>query len=57
MIRKLGVENDVFLTGAAFGQEKWDFLSAADVFIHPSRWEAGIPFSAMEALAASKPAL
>ena len=39
------------------GKEKWDLLASADVFVHPSRWEAGVPFSVLEAMVAAKPLL
>lgn len=54
-VRRLGVEERVVFAGAAFGEEKWAYLAGADVFVHPSRWEAGVPFSVLEALAVGKP--
>jgi glycosyltransferase involved in cell wall biosynthesis len=56
-VRYLGLEERVVFTGPAFGEEKWAYLTGADVFVHPSRWEAGLPFSVLEALAIGKPVL
>lgn len=56
-IRELALEEEVFLGGAVFGEIKWAYLTAADVFVHPSRWEAGIPLSVLEAMAVGKPLL
>lgn len=53
----LGVSSSVFFTGSVFGREKYACLSDADVFAHPSRWEAGVPFSVLEAAAMRKPCL
>jgi glycosyltransferase involved in cell wall biosynthesis len=54
--RELGVHNDVLFVGQASGASKFAYLSAADCFIHPSRWE-GMPFAVSEALACGKPCL
>ena len=54
---EVGISSDVYFTGSVFGQKKSAFLADADVFVHPSRWEAGIPFSVLEAAAARKPCL
>jgi glycosyltransferase involved in cell wall biosynthesis len=56
-VRYLGLEERVVFTGPVFGEEKWAYLAGADVFVHPSRWEAGLPFSVLEALAMGKPVL
>lgn len=53
----LGVGQRVIFPGATFSQEKFDLLASADVFVHPSRWEAGVPFSVLEAAASGKPCL
>lgn len=47
----------LIMTGGKFGGEKLQFIRGCDFFIHPSRWEAGVPFSVLEALAYGKPAL
>jgi glycosyltransferase involved in cell wall biosynthesis len=57
LIASRGLAERVILAGPAYGREKWDLLASADVFVQASRWEAGISFSALEALAAGKPML
>jgi glycosyltransferase involved in cell wall biosynthesis len=47
----------VIWAGPLFGLDKAAAIRAADVFVHTSRWEAGIPFSVLEALAAGKTCL
>jgi glycosyltransferase involved in cell wall biosynthesis len=49
--------SDVVFTGPASGNDKWSLLAEADVFVHPSRWEAGVPFAVLEAMLASRPIL
>jgi len=56
LAKKLGIENQVFFSGPAFGEEKWKLLAGADVFVHLSRWE-GLSISVLEALAMRKPVL
>ncbi|GAH39522.1 unnamed protein product, partial [marine sediment metagenome] len=41
-IKSLGLEHIVKLAGPKFGQEKWSYFLACDVFVHTSRFEAGI---------------
>jgi len=55
--RRLGIQEQVIFTGPVYGIEKWGFLKDADVFVHTSRWEAGVPFSVLEAMAMGKPCL
>jgi glycosyltransferase involved in cell wall biosynthesis len=57
MARDLGVGEQVLFTGPVFGQQKADLLHAASAFVHLSRWEAGIPFSVLEAAAVGRPCL
>jgi glycosyltransferase involved in cell wall biosynthesis len=57
LARDLGVGEQVLFTGPAFGQQKADLLHAAAAFVHLSRWEAGIPFSVLEAAAMGRPCL
>jgi glycosyltransferase involved in cell wall biosynthesis len=57
LARHLGVRESVLFIGPASGSEKWSLLTAADVFVHPSRWEAGVPFAVLEALVAGTPVL
>lgn len=52
-----GLRSSVRFAGPVFGQQKWNLLAGADVLVHPSRWEAGIPFSVCEGMAAAKPVL
>jgi glycosyltransferase involved in cell wall biosynthesis len=53
----IGIRDAVVFAGPAFGKCKADLLRAADVFVHPSRWEAGVPFSVLEAAALQRPCL
>jgi glycosyltransferase involved in cell wall biosynthesis len=56
-IKSLGLEDTVKLTGPKFDQEKWNYFLACDVFVHPSRYEAGIPIALLEAMALGRPCL
>lgn len=56
-IKSLGLEDAVKLLGPKFGQEKWSHFLACDVFVHPSRFEAGIPIALLEAMALGCPCL
>jgi glycosyltransferase involved in cell wall biosynthesis len=47
---------DVVFVDAAFGQDRANLFAAADVFVHPSRWE-GVSLSVLAAAAAGKPCL
>jgi glycosyltransferase involved in cell wall biosynthesis len=53
----LELQDSVLFAGRLSGTEKWSLLAAADIFIHPSRWEAGVPFAVLEAMVASRPLL
>jgi len=60
--RELGLEDTVLFngpipTGPGSTAEKFNFLASCDVFLHPSRWEAGVPFSVLDALELAKPCL
>lgn len=57
LARELGVSESVWFLDTVSGAEKWDLLAGADVFVHPSRWEAGVPFSVLEAMLMGKPVL
>jgi glycosyltransferase involved in cell wall biosynthesis len=57
LARRSGVLESVLFAGTASGNEKWSLLTAADVFVHPSRWEAGVPFAVLEALLAGTPVI
>ncbi len=54
---ELGLEKMVLFVGPKMAQDKFNFLVACDAFIHPSRWEAGVPFSVLDALELAKPCL
>ena len=54
LVAEMNLGDDVRFLGAIFGNEKWDLLRSASVFVHPSRWD-GLAFSMLEALAAGKP--
>jgi glycosyltransferase involved in cell wall biosynthesis len=53
---RLGVSREVLFTGPAFGEDRANLFAAADVFVHPSRWE-GVSLSVLAAAAAGKPCL
>ena len=61
-VQELGLEETVLFhgaipTGPDATSKKFNFLASCDVFLHPSRWEAGIPFSVLDALELAKPCL
>ena len=56
-IKSLGLEDAIKLLGPKFGQEKWSYFLACDVFVHPSRFEAGIPIALLEAMTLGCPCL
>lgn len=56
-VRRLGLSDQVVFAGPMFGVEKLAAVSGADAFVHPSRWEAGVPFSVMEAAACGVPCI
>jgi glycosyltransferase involved in cell wall biosynthesis len=56
LAERLGVVADVVFVDAAFGQDRANLFAAADVFVHPSRWE-GVSLSVLAAAAAGKPCL
>ena len=53
---KFGISPQVVFTGPAFGEDRANLFAAADVFVHPSRWE-GLSLSVLAAAAAGKPCL
>lgn len=55
--RRCGIEGRVAFLGPKFGDELVGCLRGADGFVHPSRWEAGVPFSVLEAAACGLPCL
>ena len=52
----LGISSKVVFTGPAFGEDRANLLAAADVFVHPSRWE-GLSLSVLMAADAGKACL
>ena len=50
---RLGISSHVVFIEPAFGQGRADLFAAADVFVHPSRWE-GLSLSVLAAAAAGK---
>jgi glycosyltransferase involved in cell wall biosynthesis len=56
-IRSCGLGDIVKLVGSKFGHEKWSYFLACDVFVHTSRFEAGIPIALLEAMALGRPYL
>ena len=53
---QLAVHERVSFLEPAFGQDRANLLAAADVFVHPSRWE-GLSLSVLAAAAAGKACL
>ncbi len=56
-VTELGLQDTVLFVGPKMCQDKFNFLASCDVFIHPSRWEAGVPFSVLDALELARPCL
>ena len=52
----LDISSRVTFLGPVYGADKWARLRDAHFFVHPSRYD-GLPFSVLEALAASRPVL
>ena len=56
LAERFGVSSDLVFLEPAFGQDRANLFAAADVFVHPSRWE-GVSLSVLAAAAAGKPCL
>lgn len=56
-VEKLHLSDRITFAGLALGSERFDLMAGADFFVHPSRWEAGIPFSVLEAMSVGLPCL
>ena len=57
LVGSRGISEQVAFAGPAYGEEKWSILAGADAFAHTSRWEAGVPFSVLEAAAQGRACL
>lgn len=55
-IKSLKLDDVVKIVGPKFGNEKWSYFLACDVFVHTSRTE-GIPMAVLEAMALARPCL
>ena len=53
LAKRRGILADVVFIESAFGQDRANLFAAADVFVHPSRWE-GLSLSVLAAAAAGK---
>jgi len=53
---RLGISSEVVFIEPVFGEDRANMLAAADVFVHPSRWE-GVSLSVLAAAVAGKPCL
>jgi glycosyltransferase involved in cell wall biosynthesis len=56
LARRLGCADRVHFLGPQYGPKKWAALRLADVFVSPSRWDAG-PVALKEALGVGLPAI
>ena len=56
MVEDLPAPENITITGAVYGQRKWELLSSCDVFVHTSRFE-GMPMAVLEAMAFGKPCM
>lgn len=56
LAKRLGISSDVVFMESAFGQDRANLFAAANVFVHPSRWE-GLSLSVLAAAAAGKACL
>jgi glycosyltransferase involved in cell wall biosynthesis len=54
--KHLGILPQLVFAGPAYGSHKANLFAAADVFVHPSRWE-GLSLSVLAAASAGKPCL
>jgi glycosyltransferase involved in cell wall biosynthesis len=55
--RQLGINERLTFCGVVQGSRKFALIRECHAFLHPSRWEAGVPFAVMEALATGKPCM
>jgi glycosyltransferase involved in cell wall biosynthesis len=57
LARQLGISERLTFCGVVQGPRKFALIRECHAFLHPSRWEAGVPFAVMEALATGKPCI
>jgi glycosyltransferase involved in cell wall biosynthesis len=57
MARSLGLTDSVEFHPPVFRESKQELMVSADVFVHASRWEGGIPHAVLEAAALGLPVL
>jgi glycosyltransferase involved in cell wall biosynthesis len=56
LVQRLGCADRVHFLGPRYGAEKWAALRLADVFVLPSRWDAG-PVALLEAIGVGVPVI
>jgi glycosyltransferase involved in cell wall biosynthesis len=56
LAERVGISSQLVFRDPAFGQDRANLLAAADVFVHPSRWE-GVSLSVLAAAAAGRTCL
>ena len=57
LVNRYKLGDQVVILGYLSSDEKWKFLGSGGAFVHTSRWEAGIPFSVLEAMGMGLPCL
>jgi glycosyltransferase involved in cell wall biosynthesis len=57
MVAAQGLSARVKIMQPLYGPEKYKLLVAADVFVHPSRWEGGVPNAVVEAASVGTPVI
>lgn len=50
LIKERNLEKKVQFLGPKFGKEKEDYLENADIYILPSSWKEGVPYTILEAM-------